>query len=88
MTLVRSENTLADFVEPIDAIVHLRQDFPTVSTEALSAAVNGAERELNDVPPEWLPELAERLAWWRIRTATTASRSWTPGSYTTGSAGQ
>ncbi|MEV5834877.1 hypothetical protein [Nocardia sp. NPDC052112] len=86
MTLVRSENFTPDVDDqPTDAVVHLRQDFPAVSAEVLSAAVTGAQRELNDVPPEWLPELAERLAWWRISTATGASRSWTPGSATNGS---
>ncbi|WP_433754587.1 hypothetical protein [Nocardia sp. CA-135398] len=83
MTLVRSENTTAD-VEPTDAVEHLRQDFPAVSAEVLSAAVSGAQRELNDVPAGWLPELAERLAWWRISTATGASRSWTPSSTANG----
>ncbi|MGY4103107.1 hypothetical protein ACW2Q0_26635 [Nocardia sp. R16R-3T] len=84
MTLVRSENAMADVVEPTDAVEHLREDFPAVSAEVLSAAVSGAQRELNDVPPGWLPELAERLAWWRISTATGPSRSWTPGSARSG----
>ncbi|MEV6140211.1 hypothetical protein AB0L63_30050 [Nocardia sp. NPDC051990] len=86
MTSVRSEHTTAEDVEPTDAVEHLRHDFPAVSAEALSAAVTGAERELNGVPPEWLAELAERLAWWRISTANGAAHSWTPDLSANGSA--
>lgn len=88
MTLVRSEHTTAEDVEPTGAVEHLRHDFPAVSAEVLSAAVSGAQRELNGVPPQWLPELAERLAWWRISTATGAAHSWTPGLPTNGSVRQ
>jgi hypothetical protein len=65
-------HTAPDLVHPEEfdsAIRRLRQDFPSASTSLLAAALSAARRDLLDVPPFWLAELSERLAWWRIATA-------------------
>ncbi|WP_280459522.1 hypothetical protein [Nocardia carnea] len=50
----------------------LRRVFPGVASDVLAAAIECARNDLAGVPAEWLPELTERLTWWRLSTATRA----------------
>ncbi|WP_433527251.1 hypothetical protein ACQPZ2_21835 [Nocardia pseudovaccinii] len=77
MTLVRSDRAKPDVVVA-DAIEHLRHDFPAVAADVLHAAADRARHDLCDAPASWLPELAERLAWWRLETASGGFRRWSP----------
>ncbi|WP_433520216.1 hypothetical protein ACQPZ2_22310 [Nocardia pseudovaccinii] len=77
MTSVRSDRATPDVVVA-DAIEHLRRDFPAVSADVLHAAAARARHDLCNAPASWLPELAERLAWWRLVTASGAFRRWSP----------
>ncbi|MFX0577914.1 hypothetical protein [Nocardia nepalensis] len=78
MTSVISDPATPDVVVVSDAIEHLRHDFPTVSADVLHAAAARARHDLRHAPANLLPELAARLAWWRLVTASGAFRPWSP----------
>ncbi|RMI33556.1 hypothetical protein [Nocardia stercoris] len=50
------------------ALHRLREDYPGVPAVMIYAAIAGARADLPHAPADLLPELAERLAWYRLST--------------------
>lgn len=60
------------------ATENLHSFYPAVPTLMLRDAVVHARQDLGAVPLEWLPDLAERLAWWRLGGTISGSTLVTP----------